>query len=354
MPPPRELYCPVVPPALEPSTPPRWRVSPLNVVLALVGLLLLVVTVRQVGWQELRQGLGSVGWWFIVVLALGGLRFAARTRSWMACAVPAPGDLPGEPLRFRHTFGAVLAADALGNVTPLGLLASEPAKVLLVRRRLSTASGLSSVATDNVFYMTSVVLMIAAGALVFFARAEVPDTLARAGQLVVVAALAGLGVALVAVRRRPAVLSRAAEAAARLTGRARRTPAFLREVEQRFYGLLRWPPGRVARVAAWQAVFHVTAIVEVYLLLRLLPGGEQATIVDAFVLETAGRLVTVLFKFVPYRLGVDEAGSALVARALQFDPTIGVALALVRRVRILCWNAVGLVLLGWLSRTPGR
>jgi hypothetical protein len=63
------------------------------------------------------------------------------------------------------------------------------------------------------------------------------------------------------------------------------------------------------------------------------------------VLETAGRLIVVAFKFVPYRLGVDEAGAALVARALTLDPAVGVALALVRRIRILCWNAVGLIAL---------
>jgi glycosyltransferase 2 family protein len=344
----------VVPPAPEPTAPAHTRTSPLNVLLALVGLLLLVLTVRQVGWTEVRQGLGSLGWWFVIVLALGGLRFAARTRSWMACARPVVGGTSPEPLHFRHTFGAVLAADALGNVTPLGLLASEPAKVLLVRHRLSTATGLSSVATDNVFYMTSVLLMISAGAVVFFQRAQVPGHVAAAGQTLVGLALAGLVAGLLVARRRPAVVSRLAEGAARLTGRARRSPDFLREVEQRFYDLLQWPPARILRVAAWQGAFHLAAIAEVYLVLRLLPGGGHATVVDAFVLETAGRLVTVLFKFVPYRLGVDEAGAALVARSLQFEPTIGVALALVRRLRILCWNAVGLVILGWLSKTRGK
>ena len=42
------------------------------------------------------------------------------------------------------------------------------------------------------------------------------------------------------------------------------------------------------------------------------------------------------------RLGVDEAGAAIVATALAIDPTVGVTLALIRRLRILCWNAMGL------------
>jgi hypothetical protein len=72
---------------------------------------------------------------------------------------------------------------------------------------------------------------------------------------------------------------------------------------------------------------------------------SNATLLQAFVLEATGRFIVVVFKFVPYRLGVDEAGTALVARALTLDPTVGVALALVRRIRILIWNSIGLVLL---------
>jgi hypothetical protein len=101
----------------------------------------------------------------------------------------------------------------------------------------------------------------------------------------------------------------------------------------------------LARIAGWQAVFHLFAIAEVYLVLRALLGSQEISVVDAFLLESAGRLILVAFKFIPYRLGVDEAGSALVARELGFDPTVGVTLALVRRLRILAWNAVGVALL---------
>jgi hypothetical protein len=122
-------------------------------------------------------------------------------------------------------------------------------------------------------------------------------------------------------------------------------PERLREVEQRFYAALTWPTARIARVLGMEALFHVAAVTEVFVILRLLPGGAHTTLLEAFVLETAGRLIVVAFKFVPYRLGVDEAGTALVARALALDPAVGVTLALVRRLRILSWNAVGLVLL---------
>ncbi len=110
-----------VPSAPSPSTP-RSRLPLLGVVSAVVGTALLVVTIRQVGWSEIQRGVGAVGGWFLIVVLLGGVRFLARARSWMLCArqIGAPG------LTSRAAFGAVLAGDAVGNLTPLGLLASEP------------------------------------------------------------------------------------------------------------------------------------------------------------------------------------------------------------------------------------
>jgi hypothetical protein len=109
--------------------------------------------------------------------------------------------------------------------------------------------------------------------------------------------------------------------------------------------MLRWPAGRIAHAFLWEAVFHLAAVAEVFLVLRVLSPDRPPSLADAFVLETAGRLIVVAFKMIPYRLGVDEAGTALVARALALDPALGVALALVRRIRILFWNGVGIVLL---------
>ena len=309
--------------------------------LAIVGLILLVALVRREGWAEVEAGLRAVGPWFLVVVLLGGLRFGARTASWIECARSAHEP----PLPFGAAFGVVLAGDALGNLTPLGLFASEPAKVLLSGRWLSPVTRLASVAADNIVYTASVVLMIAAGAAVFAERAAVPPVMQLATQVVLGGVAVAAAVGLWAVRRRPAVLSYFAHHAARLSGRAARTPEFLRDVEQRFYGMLDWPAGRLWRLALWQGLFHVGAVAEVYLILRLLPATRHATLLDAFVLETAGRLVTVVFKFVPYRLGVDEAGAAIVARALALDPAAGITLALVRKLRIVVWNAAGLAVL---------
>jgi hypothetical protein len=310
----------------------------LHLTLAGLGAILLLATVRRVGWSEVQGSLTAIGWWMVVVIALGGLRFGARARAWLVCA-------RGSGLTFRQAFAATLAGDALGNLTPFGLLASEPAKVYFVRGDVDTVPAVSAVAAENAFYMASVLVMIGAGALAFFGRANLSDTLRIAAQAVLLAVMAAAVAGVWIARRQPAILSRVARAIVAWTGRGRTAPERLREIEIHFYAVLRWPVGRIARTALWEALFHLASVAEVFLVLRVLSPDQPATIVDAFVLETAGRLVIVAFKMIPYRLGVDEAGAALVARALALDPALGVALALLRRIRILFWNAIGLVML---------
>jgi hypothetical protein len=66
----------------------------------------------------------------------------------------------------------------------------------------------------------------------------------------------------------------------------------------------------------------------------------------AFVLDTVQRVINVIFRVVPLKIGVDEVGSGLVSSALGYGSALGVTMALIRKIRVLAWSIVGLVLLG--------
>ena len=313
----------------------RPRLSLLNIAVAIVGVALLIFTVERVGgWRAIVEGVAGIGWWFALVLLLGLLRMVFRTRAWLACA-------NDRQLRFRDALGAWLASDAIGNLTPLGLLASEPAKILMVRSRISTVTSIASVTIENAFYTASVLVVLLTGTWLFLQRADVPEGLVQVSELILAGVAVAAVIAIWAARARPALLSRFAPIVTRLAGKSQAPADAIREVEAQIYAVPQWPIGRILRVAAWEAAFHVGAVAESWIVLRALV--PAATLVDAFLLESAGRFVTVAFKFVPYRIGIDEAGSGAVASVLGLSPAVGVTLALVRRLRILILNAVGLV-----------
>jgi hypothetical protein len=76
-------------------------------------------------------------------------------------------------------------------------------------------------------------------------------------------------------------------------------------------------------------------------------------LLTAFVVETANRLITVVFKFVPLRLGVDEAATAALTQVLGLGTRSGLSTAIVRKVRVLFWAVVGGVVLVREGFTPG-
>lgn len=323
---------------------PRSSFPLTNLLVAAVGAALFAFTIRQVGWTAVVSGIASVGWAFPAVVALALFRVVVRALAWTLCA-DAISEKESGTLRFVDASAAIMAADALGNLTPLGLLASEPAKVLLARARVSTVTSVASVAIENLFYTVSVFAVLLTGTWMLLQRANAPPALEKAAEVVVIGAAVAAVVGAWAAKTRPAVLTAVAPIFTRLAGRANAPADIMIDVEARLYGVLQWPLGRLARVGLFEALFHAAAVVEVWLVLRLIPGGGGTGITDAFLLESASRFVTIAFKFIPYRLGVDEAGSGAVAQVLGLNPAVGVTLALVRRLRVLVLNAGGLVLL---------
>ena len=86
-------------------------------------------------------------------------------------------------------------------------------------------------------------------------------------------------------------------------------------------------------------------VTEIYFTLWLLNEGVAPTLFTAFLFETANRLLQVVFKFVPLRLGVDEAGTASFAALIGLPVKTGLALAIIRKARTLFWAIAGGVLL---------
>ena len=319
---------------------PAGRPTLAGTVATAIGLLLLVYLVRQAGTGEVVEGIARLGWAFLLVVLLGGLRFLTRAAAWVRC-------LDGTRVRLRDALPAVVAGDAVGNLTPLNLIAGEPAKALMLRHREPVGRTLPALVVENLFYTLSVALVIACS------LAALPLALrgADAPWLVGIGLLAAVALPVLAahwvVHRRIHAASRALEWLRRrgiglawtvsAAGRVRAVEDDLHAAYPRL-----WP--HVVPVAALELAFHVLAVAETFLVLTLV-SGRQPTLLEAFLFETTGRVIGAAFKFVPLRVGVDEAGASLLAGALAFDSATGLSLALVRKGRMLVWTAVGIAAL---------
>jgi hypothetical protein len=310
---------------------PSFRSRPaLSGLAALAGLVLFAYAVRRAGgFGDVMAGVGRVGWGLIPILAVAGLRFALRAECWRRC-MPPDTRMP-----FRRAFTAYLSGDAIGNLTPLGLAASEPTKVFLIRHQLATREAASSLAVDLLVYALSAVAMIVTGVVVLLATVPVPPVWRQA----LVAAVAGVAVAVpVALRLLGGTWVETRGPRPAWRGRL----AALREsIVQSSAG---GHPSRLWGVFLLHLVFHALAVVEVWLTIGWLQGAWP-TLAQAVIFSALDRAVIVAFKFVPFRIGVDEASSGALATLLGFPGVTGVTLAVVKKVRSLVWTGVGLLLI---------
>jgi hypothetical protein len=307
---------------------------------ALAGLALLAWLIWWVGPGQIWDGFRQIGWGLLLIIAAGGLRFALRALAWMWCIEPP------HQLRFRDAMAAVLSGDALGNVMILGPIVSEPAKAAFVRSRVPIGAALTALAVENVLYTLSVTAIIAAGTVALLLRVQVAEPIHAAGEVAIAAIAVSYGIALWVLWRRPAVLSRLVGAFERFSsaaGHARRLGK-VRALEHDLYTFASRRRRALAPLAATELAFHALGVFEVHVTLWLLQ-GDAPPLLTSFILESVNRLITVVFKFVPLQVGVNEAGTALTTQVLGMGTTSGLTLGIVRKARVLVWTLVGAALL---------
>ena len=303
------------------------RVSPLAVLGTVAGVLLFIYTLQSAGPREIARQLRQIGAGFGVVLLLSAIRMAVRAKAWSLCVEEQ------ELFRFGRAFRAFVTGDAVGNITPLGPLASESAKAFLSRRSIPAGAAFSSVVLENIFYSISVAIMVMVGTLAFlfgYRPTEAALTITLALGVIAVVSLVAVWWLL---KSQPRLLSRFLSHAAVL------------DAERRIFQFAAARTDRVAQILLLEFSFHVAAVLEIYFLLAVLVGRSDQTLLNAVILGTVERLITVAFKFVPLRLGVDHIGSGSVAGALGIGATTGITIATVRTARNLFWAALGLMLL---------
>ena len=143
-------------------------------VLALsVGAALLVWQVHQLGLERITSGLSQVGWGFLLILLLSLLRFVARSIAWTT--------LIGQPVPIGRAVAATISGDALGNVTPLSLLVSEPVKAMYLDAGPGSSRSLAALAAENFFYSVSVGIYVTLGTAAMLREFPLPPEIHVAG-----------------------------------------------------------------------------------------------------------------------------------------------------------------------------
>jgi len=281
-----------------------------------------------------------LGWGFVSLLLLSGLRQGLRSVAWRSCVEP-DGHRPG----LLDLFGLRIVGEALNDVTPAGPLLGETAKVLAVSRRMSTQSSASSVVIENLIYGLAAVLFILSGvAWALLTLATNHGFRWLAGGLVICFLLSMLFCFWI-INRRVLFLGMIID---RLKGWGLnwgfldRHERDVRGVEKSIYDFFLTRRSLFLYVLAIEIATNFTGIAEAYLVLKATTA--HSSVLAAYLVESASRAVQLVFAFVPFGLGVQEGVAGATLQALGYAASEGVSLAVIRKIRTLIWVALGLLL----------
>ncbi|MBK9153934.1 MAG: flippase-like domain-containing protein [Chloracidobacterium sp.] len=317
------------------------RLKAIGGVLTIFGVSLFVFFVWSVGLNEVLsniQKFGLLG--FAVILIIYLCRIFLRGLAWKLSVY--------EPYRLglRDTVPAVMIGEAMSAMIPLGILISGTSKAVAVRKKVPLVIGLSSVATENLFYSFTTSLFLTLGALTFVRNFPLDPGWTMTIDILIGVLLLLLIAGIVMVIKQWHFASEICELLYQrgfARGLLERGRADVRLFENFIYGFYRRHPKRFLPISLCEAGFHALGVVEVWFILGRLM--ENASPLNAFLLESVSRLITIIFKLIPFLIGVDEAGAEFVAETVAVGAGIGVTLAIIRKGRILFWTAVGLALI---------
>jgi uncharacterized protein (TIRG00374 family) len=301
-------------------------------------------------------GVASVGY-LAALTGLDGLLTAARTLSWrMAVLLVFPYTvvallhtlawrclLPRHRVSVGRLFRVRLAGEALNVAT--WSVGGEPVKAYLLRPSVPFVDACATLVVEKTSLTIAQMLFLALALGITIPLFAVPAAFLRAMwallgvQVVAIAGLVLLQLGGVSDR----VFPRLGRLGVAPSGSYReRLVAFDRSVTAS-YATQR---GAILLCTLIHLLGWVAGSLEVYLVLRWL--DVHASFTDALAIDAFGTGVKFLAFAIPGALGVLEGGFMLVFAAFGLSSGLGLSFTLIRRLRMVAWSALGVLLLGFL------
>lgn len=313
-----------------------------------IGIAIVTILIREVGWASIRQTLGMLGWGYAVVIAYPLLWIFLNTVGWRLAL-----HAPFAKLPIARLAGIRTAGEAFNSLLPSGYVGGEPLKAHLLSRWMPVSEAASSVLIAKAAQSVGLVVFVGLG-LTIGGKAGSPSPLRQPAELTALVTLtAGVFLfTLLLTRRSFSRIGRwlhgltkhpwLQKQEAHLTALDDSIGAFYREGKRRFLASVLWYG------AGW-----VAGALEVAVIFYLV--GRPVSLREAWFIGALAQLAAVVGLFAPGGVGMYEGGHYLAAQILGLPPALGLSVALIRRVRELFWNCVGLWLFWKLSNvTPER
>lgn len=320
---------------------------PLHLVFLLFGLGFLGAVLWRIDLIAVTRHVGAISWGIVAVLAVYLVAFLADTASWRSVVLRE--RLEG--LNFHALWKIRMVGAALNRVTPVFGLAGEPVKAILLRKYhgMDYQEGVASLVVAKTANLIALVVFLAGGLGLALASERLPEGY-KWGAIAAFGALSFGILVLFLVQRLKLSSAAVSWLAERDFGRPlAKVIQHIHALDNRLVESYTRDRRRFAIAVLLTLANWALGAVELWVTLWLV--GHPISMVEAWYADAAVELVRAATFFIPASIGTQEAALVLVLGHITGQPSLGLAVAVIRRFREVVWIAWGFVI-AWVGFRP--
>jgi hypothetical protein len=304
------------------------------------GVTALAILVIRANPQELVNDVRDAGWTVPAIVAVYGIVYVLNTLAWRLTMIEPPR------MSFGRAWVVNVAAFAINYLTPFASIGGEPFKIVAASQWMGPRNGTASVLNYRLVHMQAHLLVFLTGVVLAFVL--LPAGTIATTLLIVMAAILLLLIALLVAVHREGMIERLFDLGGRIPLLNRFVLRFeprrgaLIEVDRQLIAFHRASPGRYYGALLTEYAARVFSMTEFFIIARGV--GHPVTFGTAFLIGGFSSLVVNLFFFMPFNVGSKEGGLYVIFAALGLPARLGIAAAVISRLREITWIAIGLLL----------
>jgi len=301
----------------------------------IVGVVVITLLIRQVGWKQLEQSLGMLGWAYGIVLVYPLIWIILNTTGWRFAFHAQYSHQP-----FFRLAQIRLAGEAFNSMLPSGYVGGEPLKARLLSRWIPIHEAASSIFIAKAAQSIALVLFVGIGLTFGTRRGQVK--MAHHPKTFLALVLLSIGIFIFTLLLTRRTFSRLGRWLQGLIGHPwlqKQEPKLI-ALDDSIGAFYRECKGRFIISVFWHFAGWVAGAFEVAVIFYLI--GHTVTWREAWFIGSMAQLAAIVGLLSPAGIGLYEGGHYLAAAALGLPPELGVTVALIRRVREIFWDMVGI------------
>lgn len=303
----------------------------------LLGTVLLIFLIREIGIDALGRDLHLLGWGLVVFILMEGIVNIFHTLGWRRCLAPSHRSLS-----FFRLFGIHLAGSSMNYVTPTADIGGEVIKGTLLSLNHQGPEAATGVIIGKLAYALSQLLFVVLGSILILWRIHLP--VAGSVAMLMGSALLGSGIVgflIVQKHGKLGVMVRwlvAHNVGGEILQKAAHHITHVDLALKLFY---KDRPADLPLSMFWHALGMVCSIMKTWYFLVLLADGSFFAAAGIWFLNTWFDLLTFA---IPLGIGVQEGTRIIAFRTLGFSLTLGLTYGIVLRLEQIFWAGIGLLL----------